>query len=277
MWLRRASMAVLSLGVLAASAGASWHPDPSWELKPTRASTARLRGLDVVTSKVVWASGCEGTVIRTTDGGRSWSSVGPPDTAALQFRDIEAFDAPARGGAVDRRGRGLPDLPHLRRRRAPGPRRSATTTRRASTTAWPSSTTATGWRSPTRSTASSASSPPATAAGPGRSCPTAGMPAALAGEFAFAASGTCLVTPTGGRRAWFATGGGATARVFATDNRGRTWRVTDTPVPSGPSAGIYSPGLPRPRGTASRWAATSPPRRRRRTAPRPPATAAAPG
>ncbi len=103
MWLRRASMAVLSLGVLAASAGASWHPDPSWELKDTGVQ-ARLRGLDVVTSKVVWASGSEGTVIRTTDGGRSWSSVGPPDTAALQFRDIEAFDRRARGDPVDRQG-----------------------------------------------------------------------------------------------------------------------------------------------------------------------------
>ena len=68
------------------------------------------------------------------------------------------------------------------------------------------------------------------------------MPDALTGEFAFAASGTCLVSADrfGGKRAWFATGGGAQARVFATTNGGRTWRVTATPVPSGPSAGIYS-------------------------------------
>jgi len=68
--------------------------------------------------------------------------------------------------------------------------------------------------------------------------PSEGMPAALAGEFAFAASGTCLVAK--GDQAWFATGGGATARVFHSDNRGQTWQVADTPVPSGPSAGIYS-------------------------------------
>ena len=41
--------------------------------------------------------------------------------------------------------------------------------------------------------------------------PTDGMPDAVAGEFAFAASGTCLVTS--GRDAWFASGGGAVARV----------------------------------------------------------------
>src|SRR6185312_4292580 len=35
---------------------------------------------------------------------------------------------------------------------------------------------------------------------------------ALEGEFAFAASGTCLVAS--GRDAWFATGGGAQARIF---------------------------------------------------------------
>ena len=30
---------------------------------------------------------------RTVDGGRSWQQVGPPGTATLDFRDIEAFDA----------------------------------------------------------------------------------------------------------------------------------------------------------------------------------------
>ncbi|MFD0819097.1 oxidoreductase, partial [Micromonospora zhanjiangensis] len=71
--------------------------------------------------------------------------------------------------------------------------------------------------------------------------PSTGMPAALAGEFAFAASGTCLVTADHGPdRAWFATGGGASTRVFRTDDRGRTWKVTSTPIPSGPAAGIFS-------------------------------------
>jgi photosystem II stability/assembly factor-like uncharacterized protein len=68
--------------------------------------------------------------------------------------------------------------------------------------------------------------------------PTAGMPDALTGEFAFAASGTCLVSAGG--KAFFATGGGATSRVFSSGDGGRTWSVTDTPIPSGPSAGIYS-------------------------------------
>lgn len=70
-------------------------PDPSsysWQLSPS-GSTARLRGLSAVSADVAWASGTAGTVLRTTDGGSSWSSVGPPDTETLQFRDIEATSA----------------------------------------------------------------------------------------------------------------------------------------------------------------------------------------
>ena len=42
------------------------------------------------------------------------------------------------------------------------------------------------------------------------------------------------------RHAWFATGGGAEARVFRSDDRGETWEVSATPIRSGPSAGIFA-------------------------------------
>src|SRR5690242_2909181 len=73
------------------SQGGSPHA-PTWHLSAT-GSAARLRGLSPVSARVAWASGSGGTVLRTVDGGRSWSSVGPPGTTDLQFRDIEAFDA----------------------------------------------------------------------------------------------------------------------------------------------------------------------------------------
>ena len=57
----------------------------------------------------------------------------------------------------------------------------------------------------------------------------AGMPPALPGEFAFAASGQCL-TSNHGHTAWLGTGGGAQARVFTSRNRGRTWTVASTPI-----------------------------------------------
>src|SRR5262249_26302295 len=54
---------------------------------------ASLRGLSVVSEKVIWASGTGGTVLRTVDGGKNWAVIKVPDAEELDFRDIEAFDA----------------------------------------------------------------------------------------------------------------------------------------------------------------------------------------
>ena len=53
---------------------------------------ARLRGLAVVNAKVVWASGTQGTYVRTTDGGITWKSGTVPGAADLDFRDVHAAD-----------------------------------------------------------------------------------------------------------------------------------------------------------------------------------------
>src|SRR4051812_29350538 len=60
----------------------------SWQSTPT-GSDARFRGLSAVSSTVAWVGGT-GVVLRTTDGGATWASVSPPDTGALDFRDVEA-------------------------------------------------------------------------------------------------------------------------------------------------------------------------------------------
>lgn len=236
MWVRRVSMAALSLGVLVAAGGFAWRPDPQWDLKQTGVE-ARLRGLDVVTSKVVWASGSLGTVIRTTDAGRTWQSVGPAGTEALQFRDIEAFDH--RRAVILSIGTGEDSRIY---RTSDGGASWTETFRNTDPAAFYDCL---AFQDDRRGLA--LSDPvggkfriAATSDG-GRSwnvLSDAGMPAALEGEFAFAASGTCLVAQHG--RYWFATGGGATARVFTSDDGGRHWRVTDSTLPSGPSAGVYS-------------------------------------
>jgi photosystem II stability/assembly factor-like uncharacterized protein len=70
--------------------------------------------------------------------------------------------------------------------------------------------------------------------------PPRNIPPALAGEAAFAASGTCIVTQ-GSRHVWIGTGGGAEARVFRSTDRGFTWKVAPVPIAAGtPSAGIFS-------------------------------------
>ena len=72
--------------------------------------------------------------------------------------------------------------------------------------------------------------------------PRAAMPAALDGEFAFAASGTCLVTASaGGQRQRVARHRRRFVVARLPHSRLRPhWTATATPVPSGPTAGIYS-------------------------------------
>ncbi len=68
-------------------------PSSAQWVKQTVNTRASLRGLSVVSKKVIWASGTSGTVIKTIDGGKSWKVMTVPDAAKLDFRDIEAFDA----------------------------------------------------------------------------------------------------------------------------------------------------------------------------------------
>ncbi|WP_203833025.1 WD40/YVTN/BNR-like repeat-containing protein, partial [Actinoplanes regularis] len=207
----------------------------AWRLSDT-GSTARFRGLAPVSSSVAWVAGSAGTILRTIDGGRSWSSVGPADAAQLQFRDIEAFDA--RHAVALTIGSGTDSRIYTT---SDGGRTWSRTFQNEDAAAFYDCLTFLDHRH------GLALSDPvdgrfrilATRDG-GRTwsvLPSAGMPPALDGEFAFAASGTCLVSAGG--RAFFATGGGATARVFSSGDLGRTWRVATTPIPSGPSAGIY--------------------------------------
>ncbi len=52
-----------------------------------------LRGLCVVNDNVVWASGSNGTVGRSVDGGETWTWLTVKGFEKTDFRDVEAFDA----------------------------------------------------------------------------------------------------------------------------------------------------------------------------------------
>ncbi len=80
----------LAIGFIVFPAAAVSQEDV-WELQNSGVATS-LRGLCAVSETCCWASGAKGTVIRTTDGGKSWRSVGPPDTEAADFRDLQAWD-----------------------------------------------------------------------------------------------------------------------------------------------------------------------------------------
>jgi photosystem II stability/assembly factor-like uncharacterized protein len=64
-----------------------------WEIQESR-STANLRGIHSVDGLVAWASGADGTVLRTINGGRRWEKCAiPPGADRLDFRGAWAWDA----------------------------------------------------------------------------------------------------------------------------------------------------------------------------------------
>jgi photosystem II stability/assembly factor-like uncharacterized protein len=78
------------LGLLLAAGGAAWA---QWQLEDSHTS-ADLRGIDNVGGGVAWASGTNGTVLRTEDGGYLWQTCAvPPGAEHLDFRGVQAFDA----------------------------------------------------------------------------------------------------------------------------------------------------------------------------------------
>jgi photosystem II stability/assembly factor-like uncharacterized protein len=52
-----------------------------------------IRGLCVVDDKTIWASGSNGMVAKSTDGGNNFSWIQVPNFEKRDFRDIEAFDS----------------------------------------------------------------------------------------------------------------------------------------------------------------------------------------
>jgi photosystem II stability/assembly factor-like uncharacterized protein len=234
--------AVVVVAAVSLGFGGGGH-DYAWQLTPT-GSTARLRGLSAVSDRVAWTSGSLGTVLRTVNGGATWQSVGPPGTATLQFRDIEAFDADH--AVILSIGNGPDSRVYVT---SDGGQHWTLAFTNDDPNAFYDCMTFFDRRN------GLALSDPV--AGRFRILATsdggnswrvvqADMPPALADEFAFAASGQCLVS-TGPHRAWFATGGGAEARVFRSDDRGQTWEVSSTPIHSGPSAGIFALAFRDPR------------------------------
>ncbi len=252
--------ALFALGASSMAVASGGSRDYGWELTPT-GSAARLRGLSVVNERTVWTSGSLGTVLRTTNHGRNWESVGPPGTETLQFRDIEAFD---RNHAVILSIGNGPDSRIYRT--SNGGRTWQLAFLNPDPLAFYDCMTFFD-----RKHGLALSDPVngrfrilATKDG-GRSwnVVNADMPPALPGEFAFAASGQCITSTgdilggrgghddddddDGGRHgsragdiAWFGTGGDAVARVFRSSDGGKRWTVHNTPMHSNAAAGIFA-------------------------------------
>ena len=69
------------------------QPAPVWELMEVDCKQASLRGLHVLDSKHIFASGSQGIVVHSIDGGANWNVQSIPGAEELDFRDIHAIDA----------------------------------------------------------------------------------------------------------------------------------------------------------------------------------------
>ncbi len=227
----KAAQVALLFAVSALTARAQWVAQSS-------GTEVRLRGVSAVSARVAWASGDKGTYARTTDGGRTWRAAQVPGADALDFRDVDAFDADT--AYLLSIGEG--DKSRIYKT-TDGGRRWALQFRNARPSAFFDCMAF--WD---RNHGVAVSDPVGgrfvvitTTDGGKRwvETPVAGIPPALEGEGAFAASGTCVAV-RGKSDAWFGTGGPEGARVFHSTDGGRTWEVADAPLARGKAAGVFS-------------------------------------
>ncbi|HEY0658901.1 MAG TPA: hypothetical protein VGD05_10520 [Pyrinomonadaceae bacterium] len=230
-YLSRISLLLFTVIFSALPANAQWQ-------KQNVETAASLRGLSVVNEKIVWASGTGGTFLKTIDGGKSWTVGTVAGAEKLDFRDVEAFDANTAYLLSIGEGENS--------------RIYKTTDGGAS------------WKLQFKNTNPKAFFDAIAFwdrnNGIAMSDPVDGkyllistidggenwkimdnsqMPPAKTGEAAFAASGTCLITQ--GKNNVFLVSGGNDARVFRSENRGKSWRVSETPMTKGTAgSGIFS-------------------------------------
>jgi photosystem II stability/assembly factor-like uncharacterized protein len=206
-----------------------------WQIQDSHTKES-LRGVSVVDENVVWASGTHGAYLLTTDGGKVWAAHQVSGGADLDFRGVKAFGAEAFLLAA-----------------GPGNK-----SRIYHTTDfgkhWDLQFTDSEPKGFLGCIAFSNPKHGIVVGDPvngkfqilrtedgGKSWRYAdpkGMPAAIDGEGAFAASNSCIAINAG--NAWFVTGGSA-ARVFHSSDGGENWSVADTSIVHGaPSQEIFS-------------------------------------
>ncbi|MCP3914142.1 MAG: PQQ-binding-like beta-propeller repeat protein [bacterium] len=208
---------------------------PRWEHQ-TSGSKASLRGLSAPGGLVCWASGADGTVLRTVDG-KTWEARGVPGADDFDFRSLHAFDAerafvlsagaPTRGFLTEDGGMRWQQVYSNDDPKAFFDAVDFWDEKRGIAFSDPVDgkllviTTEDGGRTWNR-------------------VPAEALPESPAGEAGFAASSSCLRV-RGTDEAWIGLGGTAGSRVFRTTDGGRTWSAATTPVRSGEaSTGIFS-------------------------------------
>lgn len=208
----------------------------NFEKQKSRTNSS-LRGISVVDSMVAWASGSNGTVIRTTDGGVTWIDCKVKGSETRDFRDIEAFDkntaiimsidAPAfffkttDGGKNWKRKYMNRDPKIFFDGFAFYDEKNGIAISDPIENKLYLVTTADGgdnWKE----------------------IPSINIPSIIKGESAFAASGTSIAL-FGKDLVWIGTGGGDRARIYKSEDAAGNWRIVDSKIKAGnASSGIFS-------------------------------------
>jgi photosystem II stability/assembly factor-like uncharacterized protein len=221
------------LGCLALSfpLAAQWQPQ-------VVGTDASFRSVSVASPEVVWIGGTKGTFVRTSDGGKTWQTGTVPDAHNCDFRDVKAID----NQTAYLMSAGLAEK---------GQARIYKTTNGGQTWTLLYQTQQKGvffdsmdfwdkqhgivvsdpvdgrWFMLTTDDAGKTWQP----------VPPIALPQMEPNEAAFAASGTNLIVQ-GKRHVWIASGGSPYGRVFRSNDRGKTWAVSPTPLTGGEMAGL---------------------------------------
>jgi photosystem II stability/assembly factor-like uncharacterized protein len=200
-------------------------------------TTALLQAVSPVNNRLVWISGHAGTWARSEDGGDTWTSGVVRGADTLQFRDLHALDA--RRAWLLSAGTG--DVSRIYYTEDGGETWTEQF-RNGNSRAFYDCVAFWDEKNGLALSDGADGRFPLLATRDGKTwslLPEPSRPAARPGEGAFAASGTCLVT-VDASHAWFGTGAAAEgrARVIRTNDRGRSWLAIETPIASGPAAGI---------------------------------------
>jgi len=209
-------------------------PPIGWQPQ-TSGVTARLRGVSAVSALVAWASGANGTILRTTDGGRTWRPRPVAGAETLDFRDIDALSERVAyalsigSGAASR----------IYKTRDGGEHWTLQFENRDPKVFLDAMAFADETQGVAYSDSVDGHLVILTTNNGGREWERVAddrLPPALPGEGAFAASGT-NVALVGREHVWIGT---SRSRVVRSTDGGRTWSATATPVATGDTTGIFS-------------------------------------
>ena len=218
---------------------ASRNVRAEWVFQDSHSPRTSFRAVHALNARVVWVGGTGGSCLRTVDGGKTWEKLAIPGAEKLDFRSIVAFDE--RTAVCASAGDAEAGMTRIFRTADGGK------TWQLAFQSWEQGAFLDGVSFWDRENGLALGDPIGgkwyllkTVDG-GRTWQRfwpKDIPATLPNEGAFAA-GNSSMQMQGSSRVWIGSGAAERARVFFSSDRGQTWRVVETPMPSGTTSGIF--------------------------------------